>query len=268
VRQRLHKPTAHVFAHRAATLPLASHHPAPWLHRRPELVVNAQLYIQRHFGPRFRLHVDFGETTQCGGKFSYHTPARGRNVYRHFFRDRYTEAQAEGDGETPALTLGFFLTSFYHHYGGCSYTPHLGISLLHVSTGDPGGAYTSEVHDWFGTQRLTFTTVAAELALQPTQQILDEAEALWRARYTDDDFVLGVHMRGTDKAHGAIIYPEQYFPYIDHFLAHKRAKLFFATDSPQFIQVDAALLRLPPEAFVAAHCISPLKHLVTAALAP
>ena len=45
---------------------------------------------------------------------------------------------------------------------------------------------------------------------------------------------------GTDKAHGEIIYPADYFQYMDHFLQHTGAKLFLATDSPRFIKEVAA----------------------------
>lgn len=101
--------------------------------------------------------------------------------------------------------------------------------------------YTAQLHEWYGQQRRAFAKVLRRIELRPAAPIRAEAELLWEARFGGAKpgrrFVLGVHMRGTDKAHsGGIVYPPAYFPYIDHFLQRRGARLFLATDSPRFLK--------------------------------
>jgi hypothetical protein len=161
-----------------------------------------------------------------------------------------------------ATTFGYFLHCAQHHMWGTFFYPHAaGASTAALPPYWLGSEaefaalpYTRQLHEWYGEQRRLFHTVLRRIQLRPAKPIREEAQLLWRTRFGDrpklgpgsaagpgpgpalgSGFVLGVHMRGTDKAHsGGIVYPAAYYPYIDHFLA-RGASLFLATDSPRFL---------------------------------
>ncbi len=211
----------------------------------PEIVVNTILTLDRLCGRgHVRIRVDFGEHTMEGGMHPYYSAARGPNVWRYFFEDNLS-ATDEPDAP-PAATFGYLLHSVVHHNGATFLFPHeAGPSTFALPPTWSGREadfgkqpYTRQLHAWYGAQRRAFADVLERIELRPTKPIRDEVERLWRSRFKKGRFVLGVHLRGTDKTHsGGIVYPSAYFPYIDHFLAtHRDVGLFVATDSPRFLE--------------------------------
>jgi len=75
-------------------------------------------------------------------------------------------------------------------------------------------------------------------AVRPLNYLRQYIDAFWHGAGLHGHFVLGVHLRGTDKRceiGGAIIPPDRYFPFIDIFLSYfSNARLLLATDSPAF----------------------------------
>ena len=219
----------------------------------PELVVNTVLALDALCGRgRVLLKIDFGETTMDGGKHPYFSAAQNRNVWRDMFDDSLA---ATDDPDAPVVaTFGYFLHGVVHHMFGTFFYPHgAGTSTMALPPSWSGRdadlsrlPYSRQVHAWFGAQRARFAEVMRRIELRPAAPIREEVELLWGAHFSDGDFVLGVHARGTDKAHsGGIVYPEAYFPYIDHFLRQRRARLFLATDSPRFLEGARPLLEPP-----------------------
>lgn len=77
-------------------------------------------------------------------------------------------------------------------------------------------------------------------------EILNHVDALWskyfgqeQNQHIDDIIVLGVHMRGTDKAaHRRKVLPEEYLEYIHqfvHYYGAEKARIFVATDDAQYL---------------------------------
>jgi hypothetical protein len=97
--------------------------------------------------------------------------------------------------------------------------------------------YTLQVHEWFGRNRHAFADVLARLELQPAKALRDLTEEMWSKSFASGDYVLGIHLRGSDKQHsGGIVPPSTYYVYVDSFMAKRNAKLFVATDSPRFLK--------------------------------
>ena len=91
---------------------------------------------------------------------------------------------------------------------------------------------------WYGEQRRAFHQVLQRIGLRPAATILAELQKVWSSRFKAGQYVIGVHLRGTDKTHsGGIVYPSAYFSYIDSLLRTrgKDCGLFVATDSPRFL---------------------------------
>jgi hypothetical protein len=214
----------------------------------PELVVNAVLTLDRLCGRgNVRLKVDFGERTMEGGMHPYYSASRGPNVWRYYFEDRLT-ATDEREGTPAAATLGYLLHSVVHHHGATFFFPHeAGASTFALPPSWSGREsdfgslpYSRQLHAWYGEQRHSFHSVVQRIGLRPTRALQGDVECAWAAcGFREGQFVLGVHLRGTDKTHsGGIVYPSAYFPYIDCILRTRGpgCGLFVATDSPRFLE--------------------------------
>ena len=95
--------------------------------------------------------------------------------------------------------------------------------------------YTKEIDDWYKPNRLKASKIIDEhVAIR--DEILNEVDEMWNEFFAEDDFVLGIHLRGTDKRFGGRkIPPKEHFPYIDYFIKHMNAKIFLATDDPAYL---------------------------------
>ena len=218
----------------------------------PELVVNAVLTLDRLCGHgKVRLRVDFGERTMEGGMHPYFSAARGPNVWRYFFDDRLAatgddDEREKADDAPAAATFGYLLVSVVHHHACTFLFPHeAGPSTFALPPSWSGREsdfgtvpYSRQLHEWYGEQRRTFHEVLSRIGVQPKRAICADVERAWAAcGFHEGQFVLGVHLRGTDKTHsGGIVYPSAYFPFIDCFLRTRPGcGLFVATDSPRFL---------------------------------
>ena len=104
-------------------------------------------------------------------------------------------------------------------------------------------------------QRRWRSTIAATLPLRPQKRFYDAARAFWQARGVERSLesiggdkgrlhspVLGVHLRGTDRA--CMINAEAYMPLIRAYICRwPRAKLFAATDDARMLETLRELLR-------------------------
>ena len=116
--------------------------------------------------------------------------------------------------------------------------------LLRFAAKRPGGAATNAgAFDakWYSKMRRRAAALIARY-LRPQPHITQKVDQFWRSSGCAlAPFVVGVHMRGTDKASdigGAIVPPAAYYRFIDQQLVvgGPRALVFLATDSPRFVE--------------------------------
>lgn len=100
-----------------------------------------------------------------------------------------------------------------------------------------GKPYTSEIHEWYYKNRLLANKTIMEY-IGIKQFVFDNVNSQWIKFFYPNDYVIGIHVRGTDKVWGGKkIVPNDYIPYIDKISSkHKSVKIFLATDDPDYIQ--------------------------------
>ena len=108
----------------------------------------------------------------------------------------------------------------------------------------PHGIYsdiTEFDEDWYGVRRRKANDLIKRY-IRVKPQILSRVDQLQAERFGDGP-VLGIQLRGSDKGSAKssaklmrIISPEQYYPYIDQYLAENAGcRIFVATDQVQFL---------------------------------
>jgi hypothetical protein len=107
-----------------------------------------------------------------------------------------------------------------------------------------GSSYNQEIKDWYYKNRVLANQIINEyIGIQDfvTQTVNEQ----WASFFEETDYVLGIHIRGTDKVWGGKkVVPEDYFPYIDKIkLNNLNFKIFLATDDPDYI--EPIILRYP-----------------------
>lgn len=100
-----------------------------------------------------------------------------------------------------------------------------------------GTPYTTDIHKWYENNRLLANKIINEY-IGIKQFVLDNANNQWSKFFNPTDYVIGIHLRGTDKIWGGKkILPEDCMPFIDKILdENNNAKIFLATDDPDYIQ--------------------------------
>ena len=99
--------------------------------------------------------------------------------------------------------------------------------------------YTRRIDAWYGKNRLLANNILAK-NISIHEDILDRVNAFWDKTFQKGEYVLGVHIRGTDKnprIGGRKILPEEYFPYVDKIMERRPGKIFLATDDPTYFNI-------------------------------
>ena len=98
----------------------------------------------------------------------------------------------------------------------------------------------TKVNAWFKKCRQQASRILSKY-LKIKEHITQKADRLWNEMFSPDDYVIGCHIRGTDKMTvlgGRIITPDEYYPYIENLITkHPQAKIFIATDDPKMFKV-------------------------------
>jgi hypothetical protein len=100
-----------------------------------------------------------------------------------------------------------------------------------------GKEYTPNIHRWYSNNRsLANKTINEYIGIK--QFVLDNINNIWSKFFDPTDYVIGIHVRGTDKVWGGKkIVPNDYIPFIDKISSkNKNVKIFLATDDPDYIQ--------------------------------
>lgn len=99
-----------------------------------------------------------------------------------------------------------------------------------------GRPYTIDIHKWYYNNRFLANKIINEY-IGIKQFVLDNVNNIWSKFFDPNDYVVGIHVRGTDKVWGGKkILPNDYIPYIDKILSkHNNVKIFLATDDPDYI---------------------------------
>ena len=176
--------------------------------------------------------VDFGEITRDGERNRYFEEKWGPNMFDYFFYLRREGDLASVSWEEERRDPNFFWD--LHSNVGIQCYPHGKHDALKRLY---GSEYTDLIHRWYYENRVLAGRVLRE-HVGIRGEILRELRLARQALIPPGEFVLGCHMRGTDKSAtigGRKILPEEYFPWIDRFVEEKDARIFLATDDPHFV---------------------------------
>lgn len=104
----------------------------------------------------------------------------------------------------------------------------------------PFGKWRSEdlgdLDKWYATQRAKGRETMGRY-VQPKSHIQEKVTAFYEKHFTNN-FVLGLHVRGTDLHYAPVVSPAEYFPHIDACIEKEPdLKIFLATDQAQYIPV-------------------------------
>ncbi len=177
------------------------------------------------------------------GPNAYHDPSVGDNMWDYYFEPvagyNYSDIQALIANPDHPITEENLI-----------YLEDDVMSYLHDGNPDsiynyPYGYYTDleeGVDHWYERQRKKASQLI-EKYVHVKEELLTETNAFIHDHF-ENNKVLGVHMRGTDKGCATevqhlskIIPPAKYFPHIDEFIQKQPdAKIFLATDQAQFVE--------------------------------
>ncbi len=202
-------------------------------------VVNQLIYARKH---GYRAVVNFGPQSGDGAN-AFYDPAHGENSWDYYFEpvDGLTYDDVMRRIADPGDPLSgddvVTLSNEELHY-------------IHIREPDsvyvyPHGCQYYEAirgNAWYEEQRRkAYPLVKAHIKVKP--EILKKVDDFAAAHFAGEH-VLGLHLRGTDKGSALstahlmrIVRPEEYFPFIDDYLAkHGPCKIFAASDQVQFIE--------------------------------
>jgi len=163
----------------------------------------------------------------------YYDPALGENTWNYWFepvdnQDSITlcensEKKEYFSNNTELYNWYFRSSTFKMYYYMWGETEHKDRS-----------AYDEE---WYRTQRKRRHVILKDY-VHIKKDIQEEIDRKWDLMFQKDDFVLGIHMRGTDKGFGRRkVFPEEYFSYIKQFLRYfPNGKIFVATDDAKYFE--------------------------------
>lgn len=211
----------------------------------PQYVMNGILWAESHPGFINIPIVDFGEMVKerIGGRLHYN-PCRyydkktGGDVFHNYF-NFYTDYD-DTDYSIHRKTI-FQWRKIHNDRLGvpCIQTyphgRHDGLKKLYDTP------YNQQIDDWYHTRRKLAWRLLSEY-FTVRDDIKNNIDIVWNQMFTDEDYVIGVHIRGTDKkanCGGRKITPDEYVPYIDHLIgnANKPVKIFLATDDPSYYSI-------------------------------
>jgi hypothetical protein len=97
-------------------------------------------------------------------------------------------------------------------------------------------SYTDDIHVWYYKNRILANKIINEY-IGIKEFVLDQVNDQWNKFFNKNDYVIGIHVRGTDKVWGGKkVEPNDYIPYIDKIMSkNTNVKIFLATDDPDYI---------------------------------
>lgn len=100
--------------------------------------------------------------------------------------------------------------------------------------------YTQELHEWYKLNRFLANQILTEY-LTINQHIIHKCNNIWNEMFNETDYVIGIHIRGSDKKEivgGRMIHPHEYYPYIEYMTnKYENSKLFLATDDQTYFDI-------------------------------
>lgn len=126
---------------------------------------------------------------------------------------------------------------YIHHFYGIQAYPYGRGNYKHIKElyNTP---YNDTINNWYFDNRKTANNIIKSYLII-NENIMNKANLFWQDNLSKYDYVIGVHIRGTDKDNsigGRKILPNEYFKYIDFLLEkNQNAVIFLATDTPSYI---------------------------------
>jgi len=196
-----------------------------------EYVLNAIHYCENindyHNIPVIR----YGKHTINGKTNKFFEESYGPNMFYYYFN--YNKVAPAGM-EQEARDVTFWCC--IHEVVGVQSYPHGPYEGMKQFYDMP---YSRDTDAWYGKNRLLAGKILRQ-NISVKDEILRTVNDFWRENFDEGDYVLGVHIRGTDKTArigGRKILPEEYFPYIDKIVQAKNAKIFLATDDQSYFEI-------------------------------
>jgi len=187
--------------------------------------MGALVYAQKHGAARLRIYYDHP---------TYVDPAHGPNWWAYFFPE---EIVLDASIEDPPEVHVNGILGRYGHYG----------SFVPILTGSPP-EYTPFPAFW-GSPRKKIAKLVQQY-VQVTPKVMDKVNGWWNKHIAPDDFVIGIHYRGTDKKYCCYPYMSPPYDWFLHYLKevekkYKPAnlKIFVATDETEFVAWMASLYK-------------------------
>ena len=128
-----------------------------------------------------------------------------------------------------------FWSDFHHNYGIYCYPHHVGETKDLVNYYNK--EYTDTIDEWYFNNRKKGNEIFMNY-IKINNKIINKANDIFNELFNKDDYIIGCHIRGTDKKKhigGDKIEPIIYYKYINYLLKkNKNAKLFLATDDSSY----------------------------------
>ena len=207
-----------------------------------EFVINGILYCNLYNDFYVPIpEVIFDEHEYCKKiliKNPYFENKYGNNMWDYFFyMKKENDPNEEYELYNPFISNHNFWSEIHHgnqHIPNIKTHPRGSEYELCRLYGEP---YTKNIHQWYYNNRLLANKIINEY-ISIKQFVLDNVNDQWSRFFDPTDYVIGIHVRGTDKVWGGKkILPNDYMPFIDKISSrHKNVKIFLATDDPDYIR--------------------------------
>ena len=174
-----------------------------------EYVINAIHYCE-NISDYYNVPViQYGKITINGKTNKFFDERYGKNMFYYYFD--YNKMAPEGM-EQEKRDVNFWCC--IHEVVGVQSYPHGPYEGMKQFYDLP---YSRDTDAWYGKNRFLAGKILRDnITIKP--HIVSMVEDFWREQFCEEDYVLGIHIRGTDKTArigGRKILPEEYYPYID-----------------------------------------------------
>lgn len=202
-----------------------------------EFVINSIIFCKNNIDYTNIPIVDFGKKTLDGGNNRYYEEKFGTNIFDYFFvfkKNNKLPFYCELDRKN----INFW--GMIHRDIGIQCYPHLNnigkYKDFHLFYDK---SYNKKIDEFYQQNRIMANKIINDY-IEIKQPIINSVNEIWNNLFNKNDYVLGIHLRGTDKNKnigGRTIYPEEYYSYIDYFITKKSAKLLVCSDDQSFVNI-------------------------------
>ena len=181
-------------------------------------------------------YIDFDLNNPKTGHVNQYLDNNGKMWENYFIIDK-TYNYLNNKSLYKYLTGGEY-NNIHHNFGIQTYPYELGKYKQYKLLYDK--PYNKFIDSFYFNNRITANKIIKKY-LKINDKIIEKVNYFWDSKFLNNNYIIGVHIRGTDKninIGGRKIKPNEYYPYIN-FLMNKydNPLIFLATDDPEYYDI-------------------------------